>query len=133
MAEQDCELRKEYSTIRASMNTRQIIGYVLLAVGVGIIGYALFASYGIFTGNSEAPKIFQEPAVEPIGRVATGSDEEQQIENLLREQLAKLLPQDTIVKTLNLFAWSILAGIFIFGGGQIAMLGVKVLAIRKEV
>jgi len=132
VAEQDCELREEYSSIRASMNSRQIIGYVLLAGGVLIIGYALFASHGIFTGKTEAPKIFQESVLEQTGSVVTKSDEEQQIENLLQEQLAKLLPQDTIVKTLNLFAWSILAGIFIFGGSQIAMLGVKLLTIRKE-
>jgi len=131
VAEQDCELREEYSTIHASMNTKQIIGYVLLAVGVGIIGYALVASYGIFTGSSEAPKLFQESVGEQTGRVSTGSDEEQQIENLLQEQLAKLLPQDTIVKTLNLFAWSILTGILIFGGSQIAGIGVRLLVTRK--
>ena len=131
MAEQDCELREEYSTIRASMNAKQIIGYSLLAVGVGIIGYALVASHGIFTGSSEVPKLFQESVGEQTGLVATGLDEEQQIESLLQEQLAKLLPQDTIVKTLNLFAWSMLTGILIFGGGQIAGIGVKLLAIIK--
>lgn len=42
------------------MNTssNKIIGYLLLAVGLGIIFWSVFASYDIFTAKKEAPKVF---------------------------------------------------------------------------
>ncbi len=40
------------------MNTNKIIGYLLLAVGMGIIFWSVFASYDIFTAKKEAPKVF---------------------------------------------------------------------------
>jgi len=111
--------------------SQKITGFVLLGIGAAIILYALFASYGIFTGSKEPPEVFSEP-VKEIG-VSTPSgtqDVEQQIQGLLQKQLTSLLPENTISKTLNLFSWSIFAGILIFGGTQLAGLGVKLLTIK---
>jgi hypothetical protein len=41
--------------------------------------------------------------------------------------LKEILPAEAITKMLNLIVWSILAGIFIFGGSQISSLGIKLL------
>jgi hypothetical protein len=113
------------------MNTKHIIGYILLTAGVLIIGYSIFASYGIFTGSSEAPGIFEEPAVQQQAAFNSGSAEDQ-VNAMLQQQVAKLLPHDTVSQTLNLFAWSVFAGILIFGGSQLASLGIKLLRIHKE-
>ena len=113
------------------MNIERILGFVLLVVGVGLILYSLFASYGIFTGSQEAPEIFSDPVgneIETSADEATASaDVQQQLQSLMQEQLKGILPEGTIPKTLNLFAWSIFTGILIFGGGQIAGIGVKLL------
>lgn len=97
------------------MSVERIIGFILLLLGVVIILYALYASYGIFTGGEDPPEIFEASQ-------ATGVVSEE-----LQKQLESLLPDEALPKTFNLFAWSILAGILIFGGGQVAGLGVKLL------
>jgi len=108
------------------MSIERILGFVLLAIGVGLILYSLFASYGIFTGSKEAPEIFSEPIGNEI-ETSVDPDDVQQLQGLMQEQLKGILPEDTIPKTLNLFTWSIFTGILIFGGGQIAGIGVKLL------
>ncbi len=116
------------------MNSQKIIGFVLLGIGVVIVLYALFASYGIFTGSKEPSEVFSEPVKEMGVSTSSGiQDVEQQIQGLLQKQLASLLPEDTISKTLNLFSWSIFAGILMFGGTQLAGIGVRLLNnSRKE-
>ena len=52
---------------------------------------------------------------------------QQQMDNAISKQLGELLPPETLPKILNLISWSILAGILIFGGGQIASLGIKII------
>ena len=49
------------------------------------------------------------------------------IQEQIEKQLEKLLPKDTLPKLLNLVAWSILAGILIFGGSQISNIGIKLI------
>jgi len=114
------------------MNTKHTIGYALLVIGVLLIGYALVSSYTIFSGNSEPPEIFAEPNVSSPARSSGAQTPEQQVDVLLQQQLAKILPQDTIAKTLNLFTWSVFVGILIFGGMQLGSLGIKLLRIPKE-
>jgi len=108
------------------MNTERIIGFSLLLIGVVIILYALYASYGILTGEKEPPEIF-ESSTEQSAADAINGELEVQMQALLQEQLKGILPEEALPKTFNLFAWSILAGILIFGGSQIAGLGVKLL------
>ncbi len=116
------------------MNTKQISGFVLLGSGVLIIFYALFASYGIFTGVNEPPGLFEDPVVKQsiTGTSVELQNAEAQIQALLGQQLQNLLPENTVSKTLNLFAWSIFAGILMFGGTQLAMLGIKLLALKPR-
>jgi len=49
------------------------------------------------------------------------------MEKMLSEQLKGVIPTDTLPKILNLIVWSMLAGLLIFGGSQIAGLGIKLI------
>lgn len=115
------------------MNFTKISGWVLLALGLLIIGWTLYSSYGIFTGKAEMPKLFkitgqeaQAPAVQ--GKLPTTQAElQEEMGKMMGEQLKLMLPLDVIPKMLNLFAWSMLAGILILGGAQIGGLGIKLI------
>lgn len=107
-------------------------GWILLAGGALIILGTLFQSFNIFTGKAQAPDIFKVP--EPTVSLPTQSknptsieDIQQGLGNMLGEQLKGMLPVDTLPKILNLSIWSMLAGLLIFGGGQISNLGIKLL------
>ncbi len=106
------------------MNINKILGYVLLIGGLLLIGFALFQSYNIFTGKNQPPMVFKESA-DSAPKKIDKLDLQGQMEELIKQQLGQMLPADALIKFLNLFSWSIFAGIFIFGGGQIAGLGIR--------
>ncbi|MEK9132756.1 MAG: hypothetical protein AAB606_03570 [Patescibacteria group bacterium] len=117
------------------MNVQKILGFVLVAGGVGIILYSLYASFTFFTGSAIPPEIFSVDAPDS----STGEKGVQdfsldslqslgsQIPKLLESQLQGMLPVGLIPKMLNLTVWSIFAGLLMLGGGQIAGLGIKLL------
>jgi len=94
--------------------------------------WTLYSSYNIFTGKSAVPEIFSSSA-ESYEESATAPDKggemeiQTQMKEMIGEQLKGLIPLDTIPKILNLLVWSILAGIFIFGGAQISSIGIKLI------
>ncbi|MFC1789669.1 hypothetical protein ACFLYY_01685 [Patescibacteria group bacterium] len=106
------------------MNYSKIFGWILIIVGITIIIWTLISSYNVFTGKNAIPEVFSLPT--KIGDVQA-SDIQAQLENLVKEQLTSIIPTDAITKTLNLMTWSILAFILIFGGSQIAGLGIKLI------
>ena len=116
------------------MKFMKIFGWVLLAFGLAIIIWALYSSYNIFTGRSPVPEFFK---IEKMATQASPSQKgrlpispealQQEIGKMIGEQLKGILPLDTLPKILNLFVWSTLAWILIFGGGQISSLGIKLL------
>jgi hypothetical protein len=123
------------------MQTIRIIGWSVFLAGISIILFSLSSSYNIFTGKAEVPKLFvfeekkdQEPAQQ--GTIVSGV--QGQIEEIIRHQLEGVLPSfdmfsgGTFAKIFNLVTWSLGAGILIFGGAQIAGLGVKLLGIPPE-
>lgn len=112
----------------------KIFGWILLFAGVAVIGYSLSSSHDIFTAKTEVPEIFkiaQKEAAPPQIKKGTTPDLQAQMEEMtgkmLGEQLEKLLPSDFLPKLFNLVAWSIFAGILIFGGTQISVLGIKLI------
>ena len=105
----------------------KILGLVLLLVGIAIIGWALYSSYNIFTGQTPVPELFKiTEKTLPKDKGGT-LDIQTQMEEMLQEQIRGLLPADTVPKILNLIAWSMLAGLLILGGGQISGLGIKLI------
>ncbi|OIP76126.1 MAG: hypothetical protein AUK06_00570 [Parcubacteria group bacterium CG2_30_36_18] len=113
------------------MDTK-IFGWVLLIAGVIIIFGTLYSSYNIFTGKATIPEIFKieakkvaAPTEEKIP--ASQTELQKEMEKMIGEQLQGLIPTDVLPKMLNLFVWSILAGLLIFGGSQLSSLGIKLI------
>ena len=109
---------------------QKILGLILLAAGIAIIFYSLFASYLIFTGTNDAPELFlttQEETVDSSFSLGSLEDLQNQIPNLLGQQLEGLLPPGSIPQMLNFGAWSMLASLLLFGGSLIAGIGVKLI------
>lgn len=110
------------------MNFRKIIGWFLLFLGVAIIFYSLYSSHNIFTGKTALPEIFKITEKEAVLTQKGGvQDVQAQMEKMIGEQLKEILPSDFLPKIFNLIAWSIMAGILIFGGAQTANLGIKLI------
>ena len=113
------------------MNAKKIIGWATFFVGILIIFFTLYRSYNIFIGKNPPPLFFiieskETPQVKK--KIPTTIEEaQQQIGEILGEQLKEILPQEILIKMLNLIVWSLLAGILIFGGSQISSLGIKLL------
>ena len=104
---------------------KKILGLILLFVGLIIILYSLYSSFNIFTAKTSAPEIFKVQELTTGQKGASGV--EAQIQQMISEQLKGMLPVGSFSQLLNLIAWSILAGILIFGGSQIASLGIKLI------
>lgn len=116
------------------MRIEKIFGLVLLIVGIGIIFWALYSSYNVFSGKANLPEFFKFEKKEV--KTSTVSKEkmptyleeiQKQMGEIVSEQLKEILPVDILSRLLNLVVWSIFAGILIFGGSQIASLGIKLL------
>jgi len=72
-------------------------------------------------------KVTQTPVTQK-GKTPTSLEEiQQELGKMISEQLKGILPVDTLPKILNLAIWSMLAWILIFGGAQIASLGIKLI------
>lgn len=105
---------------------KKFFGWFLFFIGLAIIGYSLYSSYNIFTGLKSAPEIFKIEEKKEI-LIPTGDELEIKIQKMISEQLKGILPVNAIPQMLNLVTWSIFSGILIFGGAQIASLGIKLL------
>ena len=104
---------------------KKILGLILLFVGLIIILYSLYSSFNIFNAKTSAPEIFktEETTLSQKG----GQGIEAQVQQMISEQLKGMLPAGSFPQLLNLIAWSIFAGILIFGGSQISTLGIKLI------
>ena len=111
------------------MITNKIAGWLLLFLGVAIIFYSLYSSFNIFTAKTAVPEIFSIPLSQEIEKEIKSGDVQAQAEEMIKGQLKEMIPVDFLPGLFNLISWSILAGILIFGGSQIANLGIKL--IRK--
>jgi hypothetical protein len=109
------------------MNYAKIIGWLVFLAGLIIIIWGLYSSFNIFTAKTAAPEIFALEEKEEVSPKAGILDIQAQMEEMIGEQFKEMLPTDFIPKLLNLIAWSIFAGILIFGGAQIAGLGIKLI------
>ncbi len=51
----------------------------------------------------------------------------EELKKMIREQIEKTFPMEFLAKFFNLFSFTLLIGIFIFGGAQISSIGIKLL------
>ena len=111
------------------MTLSKIIGWLTFLVGIIIIGSTIYLTYNIFTGEASTPQIFN---FEPVTQESTqeeGTGIEAVVQNMLTDQLANLIPFDSVTKFANLTAWTIGAWILIQGGGKVSELGIKLISI----
>lgn len=114
------------------MDLTKLFGWVLLIGGVGIIFWTLHSSYQIFTNQRSLPEFFvpekKEVSPPPKKKFSNSPEEiQQQALQMILERIQELFPQKVTYRFFNLFAWSVLAGIFIFGGSQISSLGIRLI------
>lgn len=105
----------------------QLGGWVVFLAGLLIIGWTLLTSYNIFTGQAVLPEFFKVPESQNSLQQTATQDVQAQLQQMIGEQLKGILPYDSLYKFLNLAVWSMLAFILIFGGSQIAGLGIKLI------
>ncbi len=108
------------------MDFPKIAGWVVLIAGLAVIGWTLIYSYNIFTGETPVPELFEMPEEKALSQEGV-QDIEAQFEQMIGEQIKGLIPIDSLPKMLNLTICSMLAFILIFGGAQIAGLGIKLI------
>ena len=111
---------------------RKAVGWSLLILGVLMIVWGIWSSYEIFTAKKPAYEIFKTPEVEVSlkqEKVPAGVEEkmEQQMQQTIKEQFAKMLPSDFLPKLFNLIAWSIFITILVFAAGKLSSLGIQLL------
>lgn len=116
-----------------SQTIKIIVGWVLLALGVGIILWSAWVSYSIYSGSREAPQIFEAPeALDGLSQKEMAGNEQEKMQQAISEQLNQLMPQDSLPKMFNLAVWSMYVFILIFAGGKVATIGVKILSAKIE-
>lgn len=111
------------------MKFPKIFGWFLLIIGLLIIIWTLYSSYNVFTGKTLPSGVFKmEAEGKPFSQKQEKAQSlETQMEKMMGEQLKELIPGGALPKILNLIVFSMLAGIFIFGGAQISNLGIKLI------
>jgi hypothetical protein len=123
------------------MTLKVFCGWFLLFAGVAIICSVLYFSYNIFTAQSEVPEIFNIaeieeqnnlPVLPDLSKGTEGMDPKIQQEIMSRmvgEQINAIFPTAFLATLFNLIAWSIFAGIAIFGGSQLSGLGIRLIRV----
>jgi hypothetical protein len=116
------------------MEKTNLVGWLLIFLGVSIILWTLFVSYNVFLLEKEAPGFFKSEEETALVDDSSFSFKtmEQEMNRIVGEQIKDMLPTDAFSRILNLFVWSIFAGIFIFGGGQIANIGIKIIRSKNN-
>lgn len=109
---------------------KKFFGWILLFLGLVTIFWSLYSSYNIFIGTKEPPQIFKIEKEESLSKTEKSTLEERLkriVSEKVGEQLKAMIPPGALPKLLNLMAWSMLAFILIFGGTQIATLGIRLI------
>ena len=137
--------------------SNKITGYALLVLGLLVIFWGVYSSYGIFTAKNNVPKVFSNDdrgiveleiaddknekvdlneidrsrLNDPAYLKSLGTQQKGVTENLIQEQIAnqlrEIIPTEFILKLLNLSSWSMFVFILIFAGSKISVLGIKLL------
>jgi predicted PurR-regulated permease PerM len=115
---------------------KNILGWVLIVVGLIMILGDIFVSYNYFTGKDKFPEIFKESVVSNVSNnskinSSSGGDVQQQIQsqvnetvgNTIRDQVDRALPASSITLMLNASLWSIFAFFLLSAGAKLAKLG----------
>ena len=116
------------------MEFDRIFGWVLLFSGVLIVSATLFYSYNILQGKYPLPEIFKINKIQEKSITASEKNfndvfqlSQQILTEIVSKEISSFFQVEFLPKFLNLISFSFFAGIFIFGGSQIASLGIKMI------
>ncbi len=118
------------------MSFERILGFLLVLLGLGIIGFTLFMSFQIFTGKANPPQVFsfeEKKVAAPVKSASSPLGNFQELaQQTLQDQIQNIVPQGTVPILLNFTAWSFLAGLLLLGGSQIAGIGIKLIGAGRN-
>ncbi|MFH0792114.1 MAG: hypothetical protein V1905_02780 [bacterium] len=110
----------------------RLVGFILIVIGILVILYALWSSYELFTGKKPAPVIFSVPQQQNTktdsGGIGLGSISTDIIVKELTKGLITATPNEYPSIMFNMLSWSVSAFIMIFGGSQLAKIGIGLLS-----
>jgi len=123
-------LRKIKNKMEATI--QKIAGWALLVIGLLLIFWSVRTSYNIFTAKTSVPEIFkiEEQKIKADNQGQPDALQEQMqkmVNQAIAEQIKGFIPANTLPELLNLIAWSIFSGIFIFAGSAVSSLGIKLI------
>ena len=138
MAERPLHMRKVVGSNPALptiyKNMKKIFGWIILIIGILVIVWGIWTSYQIFTGQMPVYEVFTSEASNSTSLTGSGINlnlpMEQQIQQLVKDQIGQIFPQETLFKFFNLSAWWIFMMILMLGGGKLAGIGINLL--KKE-
>jgi hypothetical protein len=119
------------------MNSKIIIGWVVLVAGLAIIAYAVNSSFQFFTAKADFPAVFKTPAENINTSFGASQDPtsganadaqaqaQQAVSQATFQAFSNILPAENIVKLLNAITWSIFATFLVYAGFKIAEIGIK--------
>lgn len=110
---------------------KKIFGWIILIIGILIIVWGIWTSYQIFTGQIPVYEVF---TAETSNDASLAKDKinlnlpmEQQMQEIIKDQIGQIFPQETLFKFFNLSAWWIFMMILMLGGGKLANIGINLL------
>ena len=137
--------------------SNKITGYALLILGILMILWGVYSSYGIFMAKNDVPKVFSNDdsgivefeitddknenidlseidksrLTDPAYLKSLETQQKGATSDLIQEQISnqlkEIIPVEFILKLLNLSSWSLFMFILIFAGSKISILGIKLL------
>ena len=97
--------------------SERVIGYILIAVGIGTIIFSLFAGWMVFTGKSTPPQIFKSQGISlTLPQI---------------NQKTELLSADLVNRPLNMTMYLLFLGLVATGGMKVATIGTQLVRIIK--
>jgi hypothetical protein len=112
-----------FETVEMKFKDEKIVGYILLAVGVGMMFSSVFLIFNVFTGASAPPKLFDFSDVSFPTSQGEGASE-----------TVRVISGEDMNRVVAMAFWYLLMLFIMFAGGRIASLGVNLIKeIRVEV
>ncbi|GBD34237.1 hypothetical protein HRbin34_00565 [bacterium HR34] len=111
-----------------------ISGYILLIVGVLIIGFVLYDAFLVFKGTKEITSFvhFENQVVETeLPQIDIKNFDPNQLgsilQNISQNQISKIIPKEAIEKVIDSVLYSAIAFVLIYGGSKISGIGISLI------
>jgi len=126
---------------------QEILGWIIILTGVGMMLFVFFSSYDIFTAKKPAPEVFKMEKIQKNNDSLSGKSDlkidknspqtiqeeaQKQMEAIFQSQLSNIFPQGGVIQLLNLISFFIFVGIVVFIGSSLGGLGIKLVKKSKE-